>query len=116
MKAGRRAMRFLALGALLAALAGCGAAPRVGDDMSLTGTLVLKGSEPRPAPVLVRESGEQWELESVAADAARDLQNRRVRARGVVTRAPGAGPLLPALRVTGIEPRDQEPTGATLPR
>lgn len=91
----------LVVAVLLAAAAGagCSAQPRVGDALRLTGTLVLKGNEPRPTPVLVRTADEQWELQEVGADALGRLQNRRVEARGVVTRAPGHGVLLPALRV-----------------
>lgn len=99
-----RGMRGLALIALVAGIAGCSAAPRVGDTLSLTGTLVLKGSEPRPTPVLVRDAGEQWELQGVAPATSRQLQNRKVQARGVVTRAAAEGPLLPALRVQEIGP------------
>jgi len=84
------------------AVAGCSAAPRVGDALTLQGTLVLKGNEPKTTPVLVRSPSEQWELQQVAPATAAALQNRKVQATGVVARTPGQGPLLPALRVTQL--------------
>lgn len=95
-----------ALVATALAVAGCSAAPRVGDPLTLQGTLVLKGNEPRTAPVLVRSSSEQWELQQVAPATAAALQNRKVQATGVVARTAGQGPLLPALRVTHLQPAE----------
>lgn len=88
--------------AAAAALAGCSATPRVGDPLTLRGTLVLKGSAPRTTQVLVRSPSEQWELQQVSPAQSAPLQNRQVEATGVVTRAPGDGFLPPALRVTAL--------------
>jgi hypothetical protein len=89
------------IAAVAVALAGCGAAPRVGDTLTLQGTLVFKGNEPVVTPVLVSDASVQWELQQVAPAAAASLQNRKVQATGVVTRTPGTG-VLPALRVTDL--------------
>ncbi|HEX2546907.1 MAG TPA: hypothetical protein VHL79_18640 [Ramlibacter sp.] len=86
------------------ALAGCNAAPRVGDTLTLHGTLVLKGNAPRTTPVLVRSDTEQWELQQVQDATATALQNRKVRASGIVGRTPQQG-LLPVLRVTALAPQ-----------
>ena len=89
--------------ALALAAAGCSATtPAPGASLVLEGTLVLRGNEPHTIFVLLRPNGEQWELQEVAAETGRPLQNREVSATGVVTRAPGAGLRLPALRVTQL--------------
>jgi hypothetical protein len=93
------------LAASLLALAGCSATPRVGDALTLHGTLVLKGNEPFAAAVLVRGASAQWELQQVARTAAAPLQNRKVQATGVVTRTASPG-WLPALRVTELKADD----------
>lgn len=91
-----------ACGALALAAAGCSATPSAGTRVALEGTLVLRGNEPHTSFVLLRPDGEQWELQEVAPEAGRPLQNREVQATGVVTRPPGAGARLPALRVTQL--------------
>ena len=87
------------------AVAGCSSAPGVGDALTLHGTLVLKGNAPRTTPVLVGQDAQQWELQQVQDATATALQNRKVQARGVVTRTSQQG-LLPALRVTDLKPQD----------
>lgn len=99
---GRRCMLAGCLAAVLAA-AGCSATPVDGAAV-LEGTLVLRGNEPHVSFVLVRPAGEQWELQDVPAATGRRLQNRTVRVTGVVTRAPGGGWQLPALRVSQLQP------------
>ena len=90
--------------AIASATAACGAAPRVGEHRRLEGTLVLKGNEPHTVPVLVLPGSQQWELLDVQPAAAAALQNRKVRASGVVARLADEGPLLPALRVGELKP------------
>lgn len=99
-----RSLRILLAAAAALALAACSAAPRLGDTLSLEGTLVLKGNAPMTVPVLVRSGTEQWELQQVAPATATALQNRKVQATGVVARTAGAG-RLPALRVSEIQSR-----------
>jgi hypothetical protein len=93
------------LAATLLALAGCSAAPRVGDTLALHGTLVLKGNEPVVTAVLVRGASEQWELQQVTRADSAALQNRKVQATGVVTRTASRA-VLPALRVTDLQAAD----------
>lgn len=93
---------LIAVSALALAGAGCSATPTIGASLTLEGTLVLKGNEPHVTPVLVRSATEQWELQQVAREKAATLQNTRVEAAGVVTRAPGQGSQLPALAVTSL--------------
>ena len=97
---------FSALVASLAFL-GCSTAasvPAVGDKAVLTGTVVLKGSEPMTTVVLVQADKAQWELQGVLPKSVDDLQNKTVTAEGTVLRATLSGMLLPSLKVTKLTP------------
>lgn len=98
-------LALLAVATLGALAGGCSVAPQVGETLTLQGTLVIKGNEPRTVAVLVRTSSEQWELQDVEPATFAALQNRKVEATGRVSRAPG-GALLPALRVNALRRND----------
>lgn len=81
------------------------AAPRalkVGEQVTMTGRLALKGSMPMIQAVLTRETGERWELTGIPRPTAARLQNKRVTVEGKVVRAAATHMLRPSLAVSSI--------------
>lgn len=75
---------------------------KVGERVTLTGQLVIKGSMPMLQAVLIRESGERWELKDVQPMDAARLQNKAITVEGKVARNAATAMLYPSLAVTGI--------------
>lgn len=74
----------------------------VGEHVTLTGQLIIKGSMPMLQAVLIRESGERWELKGVQPMEAARWQNKPVTVDGKVERNVGTPMLYPSLTVTTI--------------
>lgn len=79
-----------------------GPAPVVGESVTMTGRLTIKGSMPMLQAVLTRETGERWELKGIQPLTAARLQNKKVSVQGKVVRATPTPMLLPSLTLTGI--------------
>lgn len=77
-------------------------APEVGEQVTMSGKLVIKGSMPMLQAVLTRETGERWELKGIQPLTAARLQNKRVLVEGKVVRAKASPMLLPSLTLTNI--------------
>lgn len=68
------------------------AASEAAQVVAVTGRVVVTGSDPHVALVVVTETGKQYELVGERADPLWDLQQRRVTVRGrVVQQALGPG-------------------------
>jgi predicted small secreted protein len=94
------------VGALFAAmslaLSAC-AAPAVGQDIELTGKLVLRGTAEFITPTVLTKEDGVWALEGLKREDASDHQNAQVRVRGKVTRGRESKAILPAVHVESLD-------------
>ena len=71
------------------------AAPAANEMIAVTGRVVVTGSDPLVALVIVTDANERYELVGARADPLWDLQQRRVTVRGRIVQ-PASGPGFPA--------------------
>ena len=98
-------LRWALVTALAAAplLSACAAKPAVGNRVSLSGMLLLKGSAPQATVLLDTGNAGQWALHGVPREALQRWQRQRVTVSGTVLRAPGGSTLPPLLQVERID-------------
>lgn len=96
--------QLIAAAVAVVSMAGCAAAPAVGERLTLTGEIHIKGNEPFPTVVLETADHAVWELVGFPLERARQLTGRPTTVSGTVLRAPGADTWMPALRVQEPNP------------